>query len=260
MRGRRRALRFPAAALLALAAVLSAPADAQPVPPDCLGPVTGASYADPTDRYPHGALSDPWEWGTLELRLAVGAPCPAGQSRLRIVLPDALVFEDVAPWLVDLDADGSPEALTVESHRDLGARLAIWGHGAGGAVRLAATPHIGRSQRWLAQLGAADLDGDGRVEIAYVDRPHLAKVLRVWRYDGGTLTHVADHAGLTNHRFGEPAIQGGIRDCGTGPEIVTADADWRRIVVTRLSGGRLDSRTAGAYAPDAMDRAMACRN
>jgi hypothetical protein len=46
---------------------------------------------------------------------------------------------------------------------------------------LAATPHIGSANRWLAPIGAADLDGDGRVEIAYVDRPHLARTLRIWR-------------------------------------------------------------------------------
>ena len=57
--------------------------------------------------------------------------------------------------------------IVVESHAAR-ARLAVWG--AGG--RLAAIPFIGTRFRWLAPLGAADLDGDGRVEIAYAETPH----------------------------------------------------------------------------------------
>jgi hypothetical protein len=77
---------------------------------------------------------------------------------------------------------------------------------------------IGQRNRWLAPIGAADLDGDGRVEIAYVDRPHLARTLRVWRSrPGGTLTEIATATGLTNHRIGEAFITGGIRDARRGP-------------------------------------------
>ena len=41
----------------------------------------------------------------------------------------------------------------------------------------AATPFIGTPRRWLAPVGVADLDGDGRAEIAYVETPHRDKVL-----------------------------------------------------------------------------------
>jgi hypothetical protein len=53
-------------------------------------------------------------------------------------------------------------------------------------VPLASTPWIGQRFRWLAPVAAADLDGDGAMELAYVDRPHLARTLRVWRiaFDG----------------------------------------------------------------------------
>jgi len=59
-------------------------------------------------------------------------------------------------------------------------------------------------------VGAADLDGDGFVEVAFIDRPHLAKVLRVWRYVDGDFAEVAVMDGVTNHRIGEPDIAGGI--------------------------------------------------
>ena len=43
-----------------------------------------------------------------------------------------------------------------------GARLAIYDE----TGLVSATPYIGRSNRWLAPLGAGDLDGDGNIELA----------------------------------------------------------------------------------------------
>jgi hypothetical protein len=91
------------------------------------------------------------------------------------------------------------------------------------------------------------LDGDGKVEIAYIDRPHLAKTLRVWRYENGALTHVADFGGLTNHRIGEADIGGGIRDCGDGPEMITANADWTRVMATTFAAEKLSTRELGNH-------------
>ena len=88
------------------------------------------------------------------------------------------------------------------------------------------------------------------VEIAYVDRPHLAKVLRVVevRNDGGTWTITQQVAaeGFTNHKYGDPAIEGGIRLCDT-PEIITASADWQRMYATRVDGDQLITRDLGPY-------------
>lgn len=85
-------------------------------------------------------------------------------------------------------------------------------------------------------MGAADLDGDGAIELAYVDRPHLAKTLRIWRFEDGALREVGYFKGVTNHRIGEDYISGGIRDCGDGPEIIVADAKWRNIVALTFDG------------------------
>ncbi len=93
----------------------------------------------------------------------------------------------------------------------------------------------------------ADLDGDGLIEIAYIDRPHLAKTLRVWRFMDGASGPVAELSGLTNHRIGERDIGGGIRDCGNGPEMITANADWTQVMATTLTDGQLTTRAIGAH-------------
>ena len=243
------------AALLGLAVALAPAFGGATEPPPRA--VTEARFADPTDRYRHNVLGDLPAYGTLVLKVDRCHACArADIVERRLVLPPELVFEDVAPRLVDLAGYGQPHVIVVEAHVSKGARLAVYDD----EGRVAATPFIGRAHRWLAPAGAADLDGDGRMEIAFVDRPHLARVLRVWRWERwGELTEVAELPGLSNHRIGEAFISGGIRDCGTGPEIVTADAGWTRVMATRLKAGRLHAR-ALPQRPDAAGfaTALAC--
>lgn len=227
-----------------------------------------AAYDAPTTRYPHGVLGDTIEWGAL--RLTYSFICAGGvdssDTTVTITLPDELVFEDVAPRIVPPAAMGAQAIfggagiLVVESHRDLGARLALWSVSAeGAATRAASTPFIGQRFRWLAPLGFADLDGDGLTEFPFVDRPHLAKTLRIWRYDAGDLTLVASLPGVTNHRIGERDIAGGIRDCGQGPEMLVASADWSQMLAVTFSNGTLTARPIGTdTSRPAFARALAC--
>jgi len=211
--------------------------------------IVSAQYAAPTDRYAHGVLGDAIEWGTLQIT--------TGTDVRNFVLPQDRVFEDVAPRLADVDGDGTPEVIVVETQAAEGAQLAIYDE----TGKIAATPHIGQSSRWLAPIGAADLDGDGAIEVAYIDRPHLAKVLRVWRYTQGGLVPVADLPGLSNHRIGERDIGGGIRDCGQGPEMITASADWSQVMATTLADGRLQTRAIGTHVDrSSFATALACED
>lgn len=196
--------------------------------------IVSARYVDPTERYAHAVLGDGIEHETLELGLGGGV-------KRRFTLPADLVFEDTEPRLIDLDADGVPEVIVVESSQRLGARLAVYGP----SGRITATPYIGTRFRWLAPVGAADLDGDGRVEIAYVDRPHLAKTLRIWRYDAQKLDELASYTGVTNHRIGELDIAGGIRHCGSYPEIILADREWRHLLALSFDGSAVRSAQIG---------------
>ncbi|SDE43921.1 FG-GAP repeat domain-containing protein [Limimaricola pyoseonensis] len=209
--------------------------------------VVEARFTEPTTRYAHGVFGETEEWGALEMLDGAGV-------RHVVRLPETRVFEDFAPRLADVDGDGALEAVVVETDAAQGARLSVYGTD---GLR-AATPFIGTPQRWLAPLPPADLDGDGRVELAYVDRPHLAKVLRVWRMEGGDLVQLAELPGLTNHRFGAPRIEGGVRDCGEGPEMVLADADWQRVMAVRLQGDTLSARDIGPY-ERGFEAALGCR-
>ena len=214
--------------------------------------IVDARYADPTTRYTHGILGDAIEWGTLVLVIEDWAH----KTTLHIRLPADRVFEDVAPRLADVDGDGKPEVVVVETQVNTGAQLAIYDE----TGKIAFTPHIGRSNRWLSPVGVADLDGDGFVELAYIDRPHLAKTLRIWRYRDGAMEHVADQSGLTNHRIGESDIGGGLRDCDGGIEMITASANWSRVIATRFEKGRFKMRDLGPHKGRAsLNAALNCR-
>ena len=193
--------------------------------------VVSARYADPTTRYAHGILGDEIEYGALVMDTAAG-------RRLRIVLPETRVFEDFAPRLFDVDGDGEREVIVVETDVARGARLAIYGP----EGLISSNDFIGQSNRWLAPagVGAADLDGDGTVELVYVDRPHLARTLRVFQFRPGKLVEVASLAGVTNHRIGERDIAGGIRTCTGMPEIIVADANWRSVLAVKFAGEGLE--------------------
>jgi hypothetical protein len=211
--------------------------------------ITDARYTDPTTRYAHGILGDAIEHGTLRLQLDDG-------RAVNISLPQSDVFEDTQPRLADLNGDGKNEVIVVQSNARLGAKLAIYG--ANG--RVADTPNIGRANRWLAPLGAADLDQNGIIDVAYIDRPHLAKILRIWRFEDGELKHSADLAGYTNHRIGERDIAGGIRTCNGTPEMIVATADWRELVAITFDGADFDIRILGENTSRAaFARAMACK-
>lgn len=172
-----------------------------------------------------------------------------------IRLPADRVFEDIEARRIDIDGDGKLEVLIVESHRDKGARLAIYtGNGL-----MAATPYIGRRFRWLAPIGAADFDGDGAMDIAYIDRPHLAKTLRVWTYRNGGLTQTAMAQGLTNHKIGQDYISGGVRNCTGTPEMITLNANFSQIMATTLSDETLISAVIAPYlGKQSIDDALKC--
>ena len=222
--------------------LLSSPAYAQGI--------QSARFTEPTGRYGHHPMGPTVsDHGALELTLDDG-------TRRLIRLPNSRVFEDSEVRMADVTGDGWFEAVVVESDQNQGARVSVYG--ADGLI--AASPFIGRRNRWFAVSGVGDLDGDGRVEIVAVDRPHLRRTLVIWRREGERLVPVAEMAGVTNHRFNDADIRGGLRDCGAGSEIILARADWSGLVAVQMQDGVLARRDLGDGAsPERFAQAMACQ-
>lgn len=219
--------------------------------------IAAARFEVPDDSYPHRIMGTIPERRVLAVRDATG-------REVRLDLRDGPdpdhVFEDIAPRVVDADGDGQNDVVLVESSPRHGAQLAVYTLRRGDLVKSAATPHIGTRFRWLAPAAIADLNGDGVTDIAYVETPHLGKTLRVWSWAPGGLTQIAHLRGVTNHRIGDEVIWGGLRDCGTGPEIVLSDAGFETLVAVGFKGPDLTMRRLGIEASaSGFDQAMSCR-
>lgn len=210
-------------------------------------PVPGAvraEYANPTDRYPHNIMGNLPAHTDLVVGLEPCPQCAEKLDRLIVRLPGHLVFEDFAPRLIDLDGDRRPEIVVVESDESEGSRLAVWEvrveAGKPKLARAATTDFIGTRFRWLAPIGAADFDGDGAIELAYVEKPHLDKILRIVRIDGERLARVASVQGVTNHAIGQESVQSRIEICAGVPTIIALTGNGDAIVQVQMKGGDLE--------------------
>jgi hypothetical protein len=225
---------------------------------DGKGGIRAAAYIDQTNAYGHDIMGRVPDARALRV-IIVDEGGTACVNVDRVDAGKDHVFEDTAPRLADVDGDGRAEIIAVRSSFTQGAQLVVYTLRDGSLEILAATPYIGQRNRWLAPAAVGDLDGDGHVEIAYVDRPHLAKVLRIWRYADGDFREVADAGGVTNHAIGDEVIHGGLRDCGDGPEIVLSDAGRARMLAVRYDGAAISARDIGTFSAQAALDAVACR-
>lgn len=189
--------------------------------------------------YDHAILGDTPEWRAVTYK---------GQT-FRF---DTGFIEDIAPHVADVNGDGQPEAIVIHSDFDLGARLVVLS--LPDLTVIASTRHIGAHHRWMAVAGFGDFDNDGQIEIAYVDRPHLARELVFLRLEKNQLREIARQSGFSNHRIGDRVIQSAIRNCGAGDEIVIPSADWSRLMAARI--GRSEDLAANTAAN--LRRALVC--
>ena len=230
-----------------------------PCAKDAHGPsIRAACYTTIVDRYGHGVLGDRGEYAEFVVLFHPKDGTTTASVQF-ITLSEDRVFEDIRPRIADVTGDGLNDVVVIETRLDAGASLAVYGMAGDTFAKLAATPHIGRPYRWLAPAGTADFDGDGVLDVAYVETPHIDGILRIWSFRDNEAREIASAPGYSNHRIGQNFITGGVRDCGDGPELVLPNAGWTKTLVAWLGGGIIESAVFAEDAePQTITRALEC--
>lgn len=161
--------------------------------------IAEAWLAVPTLRYTHGALGDALEAEVLRVTRRSG-----GIVEFR--LKSNAVFEDLLPRIVDLEKTGRDSVLVVRSTANAGAALVAFRLENGRLLEHAATPALGAENLWLNPIGAADLAGDGRTEVALVQTPHAEGVLKIYAFENGRFVEKASRPGFSNHDQGSTQL------------------------------------------------------
>lgn len=207
------------------------------------GPIAAAWLIEPTERYGHGVLGDATEAAGLRVLRRSGV-------MLDLRLDERSVFEDLRVRIADLTGDGATELIVVRSQLDQGAALAVYGLEGNLLRPVAETRPIGQRNRWLNPAGAADFDGDGRVEIAYVETPHIGGILRLFELRAGELRPDGVLRGFSNHAIGsrELGLAAVLDWNGDGrPDLALPDATRKRMTIVGAPGRRLTLLDAVAH-------------
>lgn len=161
--------------------------------------IAEAWLSKPTKRYQHFVLGSSYEAGAVNVRLRNG-------KLLTHVLDKNSVFEDRMARLRDLDGDGKDEVIVVRAYLKSGAALSVYGVKNNKLQLLAETPDMGHPFGWLNPAGIADFDGDGKLEIAFVRKPHVLGQLELWEYSTGSLRLDMQVGGTSNHAIGSKSL------------------------------------------------------
>ncbi len=161
--------------------------------------IAEAWLSQPTKRYQHFVLGSSYEAGAVNVRLRNG-------KTLTHVLDRKSVFEDRVARLRDLDGDGKDEVIVVRAYLKSGAALSVYGVKNNQLQLLAETPDMGHPFGWLNPAGIADFDGDGKLEIAFVRKPHVLGQLELWEYSTGSLRLDMQVGGTSNHAIGSKSL------------------------------------------------------
>ncbi|TQV82119.1 FG-GAP repeat domain-containing protein [Denitrobaculum tricleocarpae] len=195
--------------------------------------IRSAWLTGPTRRYAHAILGDAIE------ATGIAVISLMGEEILFEVGPES-VFEDLRVRLVDLNGDDKDELIVIRSYLDAGAALAVYGLVNGKIAPMGETPAIGVSNRWLNPAGAADFDGDGDIEIAYVETPHIGGTLRFFSLKPEGLVEEEALQGFSNHAIGSRELDlGAVVDWNRDGvlDLAIPDASRSRLQVVSLAAG-----------------------
>ena len=148
-----------------------------------------------TRRYRHNILGDDVEASGL-------AVIDRSGKRYELTLGKDSVFEDRKIRIADLDQDGKEELIVVRSYLNRGGAMAVYGLRDGKIKLIDETPAIGIPNRWLNPAVVADVDNDGKLEIAYVETPHIGGILHVMNLVNGKLVYKYKSFSTSNHGIG----------------------------------------------------------
>jgi hypothetical protein len=152
-----------------------------------------ARYISPTNKYSHGILGDEIE--------AEGLLLIEGSSVHEFYLDSIHVFEDIVPRLNDIDGDGIPEIICIQTNINLGASVAVYQMVDNSLMNYDQSEYIGRAYRWLNIAAISDFDKDGVNEIVWVSTPHIGGVLRLGRIQGERIKVIDSIEGVSNHKI-----------------------------------------------------------
>jgi len=170
----------------------------------------------------------------------------ANGRQLEFQLDKRSVFEDRTPRLVDLDGDGKNEIIVIRSSLSQGSSVAVLGILDQKLVNLTNSQPIGRSNRWLNIVAAADFNGNGNVEIAWVETPHIGGTLKVARLARTAKTYqlkiIGQLYGFSNHQIGSRQMMMSVTFDWNGDginDIILPDAKRQTILVVTMVAGKL---------------------
>lgn len=197
--------------------------------------IANAWLIDPTTRYAHFVRGQNYEAGGLRVQLSNG-------QVLTHTLEKQFVFEDRTARLADLDGDGRDEVIVVLTSVQKGAALAAYGVEEGELVLKVRTPFIGLSFRWLNPAGIADFNGDGQLDVALVQKPHLSKVLEFWTMENGEFVRIARADNVSNHHNGSPFTKlSAVADFDKDglSDLATLNANYSTLRIFGFTNGQL---------------------
>ena len=161
--------------------------------------IKAVRYIEPTTKYNHGVFGGGGEFVGLEAEMEDG-------KKIVFRLTDESVFEDLEPRMRDIDCDGDREIWTTRANSIDGAWIQGFGVNDGKLEPRFTGPPVGKGYRWLNPIGIGDYDGDGVLELAYVETPHIGGVVKITEYGDGKLTITHTLASYSNHIYGSKEI------------------------------------------------------